>query len=164
MRVSIEHVLRTDDSSIAINQVFNLDNISRRERPLFPAGLSVEAVVENRSGITTMRYTAAGRLVYDCERCAAQVDRPFSATFAHTVVAVLSDENMEDTFLVAENGILDFEEIVSTDIWLSLPQVLLCGDDCKGLCPICACDLNFGACHCRQDTTDKRFAILKELL
>lgn len=56
---------------------------------------------------------------------------------------------------------------VTQEIWesliLSLPSVVLCSDDCKGLCPSCGKNLNEGPCSCSQNVQDPRLDKLREL-
>lgn len=55
---------------------------------------------------------------------------------------------------------------VTRQIWesliLSLPSVLLCADDCKGICPGCGKNLNFGPCSCSDNVQDPRLEKLRE--
>jgi uncharacterized protein len=47
---------------------------------------------------------------------------------------------------------------------LALPAQVLCREDCAGLCPTCAADLNeTGAGHAHERTPDPRWAKLGEL-
>jgi uncharacterized protein len=40
---------------------------------------------------------------------------------------------------------------------------VVCGEDCKGLCPKCGANLNRETCDCEKDWEDPRFAALKKL-
>ena len=47
---------------------------------------------------------------------------------------------------------------------LALPSKVLCSEDCAGLCPICAADLNeAGPEHHHESPPDPRWAKLREL-
>ena len=60
-------------------------------------------------------------------------------------------------------GELDVDLWASNAVVLSLPTRVLCDPDCLGLCPTCGTNLNEGACDCRPDTADHRWAALAEL-
>jgi uncharacterized protein len=45
---------------------------------------------------------------------------------------------------------LDLTNKLREDILLSLPQKVLCREDCAGLCYSCAADLNEGPCDCEE--------------
>ena len=62
------------------------------------------------------------------------------------------------------DGKLDVRELAYTELVLEVPTVLLCSDDCAGLCPVCG---NRKPCSCRHETSgsvDERLSILKQLL
>jgi uncharacterized protein len=46
---------------------------------------------------------------------------------------------------------------------LSMPLKRLCGDYCKGICPVCGTDLNKDKCSCNLKPIDPRFEKLKKL-
>src|SRR6266576_1070387 len=37
----------------------------------------------------------------------------------------------------------------------------LCGDECRGLCPVCGTNLNRGSCDCNREWEDPRMAALR---
>ncbi len=163
MKISVEHLLQAE-STLSFNGVLTADFVGRFKKPLFPDGLAVTGSVENRAGVVTLDYRARATIAFDCERCLAKVERPFCESFSHTVVKSLADESLEDAFLVVPDGVINLIDVVGTDVQLLLPQVLLCREDCKGLCPVCGADRNNGVCDCRQEPADVRLKILKELL
>jgi uncharacterized protein len=62
------------------------------------------------------------------------------------------------------------EEALDLDAWardalvLALPAQVLCREDCAGLCPVCAADLNeIGSEHAHERPPDPRWAKLSEL-
>jgi len=46
---------------------------------------------------------------------------------------------------------IDLTEDIREDILLALPQVFLCREDCRGLCPNCGKNLNMGPCGCADE-------------
>ncbi len=46
---------------------------------------------------------------------------------------------------------------------LALPDKPLCDHECKGLCPKCGENINFGLCSCTEETLDPRLAVLRNL-
>ena len=61
-------------------------------------------------------------------------DRPTVYRFEHVLARELNDEDNDD-FIVVKDGLLDFSQLVTSDILLELPIKALCREDCKGLCP-----------------------------
>lgn len=70
----------------------------------------------------------------------------------------------QDAFAIDEHNILDLIEAVRQYALLSMPMKPLCHADCAGLCPICGCNLNRGACSCPPEDIDPRWAKLRELI
>ncbi|MCA1808622.1 MAG: DUF177 domain-containing protein [Kiritimatiellia bacterium] len=52
----------------------------------------------------------------------------------------------------AGNESIDLTTDIREDIILSFPSNWLCGESCRGLCPVCGADLNDGDCACREQT------------
>ena len=57
-------------------------------------------------------------------------------------------QDLEDVYIVVEDLRLDLDELMLSDILLSLPSKMLCRQDCAGLCPHCGKNLNDGSCDC----------------
>ncbi len=62
-----------------------------------------------------------------------------------------------------ENFFLDLKGLLWERLLLNIPQKILCGDDCKGLCPICGTNLNVDSCNCEQISRDSRLEILRKI-
>ena len=68
----------------------------------------------------------------------------------------------EELGLITYSGTeIDLRPDVEQEIIMALPQQLLCGDDCKGLCPVCGVDLNQGQCKCEPPVFHAGLAALK---
>ena len=58
---------------------------------------------------------------------------------------------------------VDLDDYLRGLIAVSLPVKVVCGEDCKGLCPKCGANLNRETCDCEKQWEDPRFAVLKKL-
>ena len=67
-----------------------------------------------------------------------------------------------DTILLRE-PVVDFWDILRQQLYLSLPEKLICSTDCKGLCPECGVDLNSGSCSCVREEKESPFSVLAKL-
>lgn len=164
MQISVKQVLDIIGEKQDFAGDIDLSWVIRHGEKLFPDALAVRGEVFNRAGVVTLRYQISGRRPFQCDRCLMQSEQTFQREFTHTVVAGLEDEELDDVFLTAPDGVLALDEIASADLQLSLPQVFLCKENCKGLCPVCGADLNTTNCGCVPETGDSRMAILKNLL
>ena len=94
-----------------------------------------------------------------CDRClipvSKQIDLHFSQIF-------YKDSAEYDDGYSYYNSKLDATKAIEDEIILSMPSLLLCNDDCKGLCPKCGSNLNESQCNC-DTTRDNPFSALKNL-
>ena len=97
-----------------------------------------------------------------CARCNEPFEKPFSFSFEDRFVkAVLREE--EDETYPFEGDVIDLTQAFMDELFLQLPIVSLCKDDCKGLCPVCGVDLNRFRCKCAEKTRISAFDALKAL-
>lgn len=105
-----------------------------------------------------------------CDRCTAQFERDFKATFQ-----MLASNNLEETknrfdeeiIITPTTTKIDITNGIKESILLSIPQKILCNEDCAGLCQFCGKNLNettSKTCDCHEKEIDPRFAKLKNLL
>jgi uncharacterized protein len=82
------------------------------------------------------------------------------------------DEDEVDFSLVASDNTIDLGESIHAALVMDTPFVLLCKEDCRGLCPTCGCNLNEESCTCaatraQQEAAEAEannpFAVLKQL-
>lgn len=69
-------------------------------------------------------------------------------------------EETEDIF-TEEDGVTP-ESLVAQQLYLELPEKILCSESCQGLCLRCGADLNAGPCSC-PPATDPRWEGLVSL-
>jgi uncharacterized protein len=114
----------------------------------------------------------SGGLLVKCDRCLEPYHRDLESGFHVYLQAVpstqkggaeveLLDEDMEVDFVSGEK--LDLDEIIRDQIFLSLPMKCICGETCRGLCPVCGGNLNRTVCSCRKDYGHPAFLKLKNL-
>lgn len=68
----------------------------------------------------------------------------------------------EPEIVYYEEETLKMEDLVSQQMYLEVPDKLLCKEDCRGLCPSCGADLNERLCGCAP-AVDPRWAALNPL-
>jgi uncharacterized protein len=106
-----------------------------------------------------LRFSAA--LTGACMRCLRQA-RPGVDVDAREVDRPGEGEELESPYVREE--ILDLAAWARDAFVLAAPTKVLCREDCAGLCPICAADLNeAGPEHRHEAAPDPRWAKLREL-
>jgi uncharacterized protein len=73
----------------------------------------------------------------------------------------IEEDDLSTAFYANEE--IDLGQLMREQFLLALPMKPLCGEDCKGLCPICGTNLNRGTCTCQRSWDDPRLAGLKSL-
>lgn len=105
-----------------------------------------------------------------CDRCLETapytMDDKFDLVYMPSSVARSGGEDEVDQAAL-EIGYYDGAGIALNDVLrevvlLALPMQLVCGEDCKGICPVCGKNLNQGACGCHPQAADDRWSKLKE--
>lgn len=123
----------------------------------------VTAKATNRASLITLVINAHFDYSRDCDRCGEPYTREMNMSFEHRLIQTLADEENDD-YIETPDFTLELDDVVISDIFLSLPSKNLCRDDCKGLCQICGQNLNNGECSCDKRQTDPRLEILKQLI
>ena len=91
------------------------------------------------------------RFTGECDRCLEKFEM-------HRIYAV--DESFTtgstadpfDEGNVVQDDQLDVTDLIRQVVDAALPLVMLCKDDCAGLCASCGSDLNEGTCDCGDRT------------
>lgn len=83
-----------------------------------------------------------------CSRCLEPVELPVKATLD---VTFDRQPDPEDPDLYSfEASTIELTDAVRDALLLELPMRVLCGEDCRGLCPVCGINLNKGTCTCQE--------------
>lgn len=102
---------------------------------------------------------------FECARCLKECRQNFEVQVEHDIRESECEASPEAELPFDERGRLDLKELCYQELVSEIPSVLLCSEDCKGLCPICG---RRNPCACTQETNgdvvDERLAILKTLL
>lgn len=89
------------------------------------------------------------------------VDVMYALGKSNDVVAELKLTGDEPELL--EDGELNILDVLREHFWLAWQPMVMCAEDCKGLCFHCGTDLNQGSCHCQGEVKENAFSVLKHL-
>jgi len=113
----------------------------------------------------------SGSIEVCCHRCL----KPFALPLNEPVdIFLIAKERMpghEEKELDAEELLYEFfdgevievDRLIAEQIFLGLPVKVLCGENCKGICPGCGANLNEEVCRCKIEGRQSPFAKLKDL-
>jgi uncharacterized protein len=123
-----------------------------------PVRLDVSRMVGNGYALR-LRFQAA--LTGACMRCLKDASRKVEVD-AREVDRPGGGEELSSPYLEQET--LDLASWARDAFALAIPTQVLCSEDCLGLCPVCAVDLNeAGSGHAHERAPDPRWAKLSEL-
>lgn len=106
----------------------------------------------------------------ECDRCLGGASFPIDAPFDLFYRPVESTPEDEEEIAIdegeAEMGFyerpgLELEDILREQVLLQLPMQRVCGEACKGICPVCGVNRNETDCQCEMRPADDRWSALK---
>lgn len=131
----------------------------------FAVLITGETVVENTGSVFAVRGQVKTKVQVPCSRCLQPVMFPVD-TALELVLTERSKNtgfDLDEDFIIFDGDEADISAEIGQAIFMALPLVYLCSDDCQGLCPVCGQDKNNQPCQCKEDTTDPRWAKLNDL-
>lgn len=120
----------------------------------FPEPARVHLNVHASGDMLEIAGTIDVKLHGECGRCLGEVDRAMHVDVDEQLDA--APEAQSDPFgasNVLAGDRLDVRDLATQLVVSSIPLGLLCGDDCRGICPACGENKNTGACSCKSETT-----------
>lgn len=131
-----------------------------------------QADITNTGGALLVTGTVEGEATGTCARCLEPATFPVTGEIEGYFLISPDDaapEDMEDDEFeyLPEDKAIDMAPLIQAALILEMPQVPLCSDDCKGLCPTCGANLNEGDCGCGSESDSgpsagNPFAVLKD--
>lgn len=169
LSVSRELKLPGQTSSAALTEWWNdFAYMGRVVRFASPVTVSAEYVFDGNGFNVKGSVLTAFRS--ECARCGKEFIEPFETEFDERFDKDATEQDGEDehdTYPFAGEE-LELNDLIRDAILLNMPNYSLCRDDCRGLCPICGCELNTAQCSCvrEQDIeeTENPFLKLRNLL
>lgn len=162
MTFDLEPIFNNIDAVLPVDYSMDFSDVSLNGTTPFCTPICVKGEFCNRAGIVSVLVTASFKMSLFCDRCATPMEKSFTVPVEHVLVTQLNDES-NDELICLDSFRFELDELVSDDIFLSMPTKFLCKDDCAGLCPTCGQNLNDGPCSCKKPV-DPRLAGLLQLL
>lgn len=135
-----------------------------------PDGIQYQLQLTNTGEGIVLSGEASCVATAPCARCLAPTSIEVSGAVEGYYLLEATDDvdgYEDDEFEVIDaDGNFDIAPPIVAALVYATPYVVLCKEDCAGLCPRCGADLNEGPCPCdAQDEVDplSPFAVLKDL-
>lgn len=134
-----------------------------------PDGIEYHLQLTNTGEGVVLAGEVSCKAITPCARCL----KPTAVTIKGTVEGyyLLETEHEAEGYesdefeCIESNGTFDIASALEAALVYATPYVVLCKEDCAGLCPHCGADLNNGPCSCDEDEEDDSphpFAALKD--
>ena len=156
--IKVDERLEGAGSVLPISGHIDQDSYSLGDHDFaLPFGIDYDLVLTNAGEGILASGMVRAHVVGTCDRCledaefdiASEVDEYF--LFEAPAEEELNDDEDEVDFsLVSDDDTIDLAEPIFAAILLETPYVVLCREDCKGLCPHCGANLNEGYCGCAE--------------
>ncbi len=139
----------------------------------FPQGIDYDLVITNVGEGILVTGMLKTQCIAECDRCLEDAHLELSAEVDEYYLfeePQMSEEDEDDDneFTLVEDESIDLSLALMRSLVMELPFIILCKEDCKGLCPHCGCNLNEKQCDCEEHVKNERlkespFAILSNL-
>lgn len=138
-------------------------------RVAFGAPPHARATVANLGDVLLLSGTVEAVARLDCSRCL----EPFDLVLTGTLDAVISSvddpdaRNEDQEWYPLQGERFDLLPPVESALRVEVPFAPVHDESCRGICPMCGCDLNRDACDCAlhaEHPPEGPFAALKDLL
>ena len=163
MKIDLTDLFNSSVSEKVIDAKVDLSNLIYSTYNPINEDVTVKGSVYTKADVVYLDINISFDFFGFCDRCAKDVKKHYSFDVKRIVVEELQNENDDDGYIIVKNRELDIDELVNEEVSLSLPNKILCKEDCKGLCSQCGADLNVKKCDCKREI-DPRMEALLQLL
>lgn len=133
------------------------------------APLKISVTAELLAAEIRIRGHLSTRLEANCDRCLKTVEIPVNSDFdlfyrqspnvTEEVEIELPKAELEVGFFDGDG--IELADVATEQVILAEPMKVVCGAECKGLCPVCGVNLNLATCKCAPPKKDSPFASLQ---
>ncbi len=164
MQINLRDLAQAPEQTICFDYTIDLSKEEVNFDFPFKNPINVFGRLQDKSGVVELSADVDAEVFTNCARCNKPLSYEKYTPVFFILVKSLSDEDASDDFFLLESDIVDIDDIVVSELILSMEMSALCSDDCKGLCPKCGANLNGGDCSCERREIDPRLAVLAKLL
>ncbi len=134
----------------------------------FHGKVSAEAILQKSPRQVFLRVVAEANATFQCDRCLDSFEKHLKTGYEILYITENQpdgepDDRTEVQVISPDTNYLDLDDDVRQYLVLSVPQKLLCSNECQGLCPTCGKNKNHEPCVCPTESLDSRWDALKAL-
>lgn len=163
MIIDLKKVFVNENETLPISYALDLSDVEYMG--LYPLKKPVSIVGNIVNKASLISFNAKITYEYDalCDRCGRDSAREYTVLVDKSLATSIEGEE-SDTILLVPDMKLNLDELLYTEVIVSLPMKHLCSEKCKGVCAKCGKNLNDGKCDCPEKEIDPRLQALADLL
>lgn len=163
MIIDLKRIFVNENSSLPIEYSLDMSNVDFSGCYPLKKPVEIKGSVTNKASLVEL--DAAVTYIYeaDCDRCGIYTAKKHTLHIQKSLAPSIEGEE-SDSILLTPDMKLDLDELVYSEVIVSLPMKHLCNEGCKGICPKCGKNLNEGKCGCPEKEIDPRLSALADLL
>lgn len=161
IRVDIASLVKVEGASLDIDVQEMPDGLENLYAGvLFKEAPVIKGTLVNIGGVLKLNGSICVSYSCSCDRCLEHIVSSMCIDIDEEFVKN-SDEH--EGYEYGDNFIA-LDEMVIDNIGVNMPMIHLCDAKCKGLCPVCGCNLNEHKCDCSltQKENTSAFSVLKD--
>lgn len=163
MTIDLKRIFVNDNSSLSIEYSLDLSSLEHMGDYPLKKPVLLKGTVFNKASLVRLDATVLYEFEGPCDRCGVSFADNHSISIEKSLATAIEGEESETIILVPDMK-LNLDELIYTEVVLSLSMKHLCDENCKGICFKCGKNLNEGDCNCPKKEIDPRLAALAELL
>lgn len=163
MIIDLKHIFVNDNSSLPLEYMLDMSDLEYMGEYPLKKPVSLKGKISNKASLVRLEASIVFEYEASCDRCGTNTRREHTVTLDKSLAVSIEAEE-SDTILITPDMKLNLDELVYSEVVVSLPMKHLCSEECKGICFKCGKNLNEGKCNCDQKEIDPRLAVLAELL
>ena len=163
MIIDLKRIFVNDNSSLTVDYSLDLSTVEYLGEYPLKKPVSINGDVSNSASLVRLEADISYEYEAPCDRCGKTTTTKHTVQVEKSLASSIEGEE-SDTILLVPDMKLDLDELIYTEVMLSLPMKHLCNENCKGICSKCGKNLNDGKCDCPEKEIDPRLAALAELL
>ena len=170
MKISVESINKTKKLNYLLPKDWVREKVTDPDDDFrFIDDISINLTVEKINNAISIKGNISGELELICPSCLENFNYEYNNNINIKVQKHKDDNNLtekeieDEEFYHINNGILDLEEIILSEIVVNYPYDKLCSVECKGLCQVCGTNLNMNTCE-HQNSGKKTKNIIWEQL
>ena len=163
MKVSLKELQSGVVSHIDFDYTIDLSKEEVNFELPFEKPVRIFGCISDMAGVLNLNAEIDTDASGHCARCGKEIS--YNKHVFADFVLVQEDDGTADegdgVFVVGDE--VDLDEILVPELILNMDMVVLCSEDCKGLCYKCGANLNESECTCDRSNKNLPFADLAKL-